>query len=114
MWLHRVSAWAGSRGVCGQVCTRLGLDTCRHWTPVWVLPKARVRSVLGPWDPTVGDPDPIQRGPDPIPGVRLAHVEVRDQPWGSGLYIRGFGTTLGSPDYTFGGPALSRGVRTHC
>jgi hypothetical protein len=28
-------------------------------------------------------------GPDPIPGVRLAHVEARDQPWGSGLYIRG-------------------------
>jgi hypothetical protein len=40
----------------------------------------------------VGDPDPIWGGgPDPIPGVRLAHVEVQDQPWGSGLYIRGSG-----------------------
>jgi hypothetical protein len=75
-WQHRVSVWAGSGGVCGQVRTRLGLDTCRHRTPAWVLPKARVRSVLGPWDPTEGDPNSIRRGPDPIPGVRLAHMEV--------------------------------------
>jgi hypothetical protein len=32
---------------------------------------------------------------DPIPGVQLPHVEVRDQPWGSGLYIRGSGTNPG-------------------
>jgi hypothetical protein len=31
-------------------------------------------------------------GPDPIPGVRLAHVEVLYQPWRSGLYIEGSGT----------------------
>jgi hypothetical protein len=39
----------------------------------------------------VGDPDPIRGGggPDPIPGVQLAHMEVRDQPWASGLYIGG-------------------------
>jgi hypothetical protein len=30
---HRVSVWVGSRGVCRQVRTRLGLDTCRHRTP---------------------------------------------------------------------------------
>jgi hypothetical protein len=48
-----------------------------------------VYSVLGPWDPIVGGPDPIREGSDPIPGVRLAHVEVLDQPWGFGLYIQG-------------------------
>jgi hypothetical protein len=31
-------------------------------------------------------------GPDPIPGVRLVHVEVLDQPWRSRLYIQGSGT----------------------
>jgi hypothetical protein len=39
----------------------------------------------------VGGPDPIREGLDLIPGVRLAHVEVLDQPWGSGLYIQGSG-----------------------
>jgi hypothetical protein len=84
-WQHRVSAWVGSRSVRGQVRTRLGLDTCRYRTPAWALFKARVCSVLGPWDPIVGGPDPIRKGPDSIPGVRLTHVEVLDQPWGSGL-----------------------------
>jgi hypothetical protein len=40
----------------------------------------------------VGVSDPIRGGPDPIPGVRLAHVEVLDQPWRSRLYIKGSGT----------------------
>jgi hypothetical protein len=44
--------------------TRLGLDTCWLQTPAWVLIKAQVCSVLEPWDPTVG-------GPDPIWGVRI-------------------------------------------
>jgi hypothetical protein len=75
------------------VITRSGLDTCRHRTPAWVLIKARVCSVLEPWDPIVGGPDPIREGgPDPILGVRLAHVEVLDQSWRSGLYIQGFDT----------------------
>jgi hypothetical protein len=40
--------------------------------PAWALIKARVCSVLEPWDPTVGGLDPIQRGfPDPILGVRV-------------------------------------------
>jgi hypothetical protein len=72
--------------------TRLGPGTCRHWTPTWVLYKARVCSVLRPWDPIVGGPDPIRWGSDPIPGVRLAHVEVLDQPWRSVLYIQGSST----------------------
>jgi hypothetical protein len=40
--------------------TRSSLDTCRLWTPAWVLIKAQVCSVLEPWDPTVGGPDPTQ------------------------------------------------------
>jgi hypothetical protein len=31
--------------------TRLGLDTCRHWTLAWALIKARVCSVLEPGTP---------------------------------------------------------------
>jgi hypothetical protein len=53
-------------------------------------------------------------GPNPISGVRLAQVDVRDQPQRFGLYIRGSGTNLGGPDCISRGPALSRGVRTHC
>jgi hypothetical protein len=56
--------------------TRPGLDTCRHRTPAWALIKARVCSVLEPWDPTVGGPH--MGGPDPILGVRSAHVGVLD------------------------------------
>jgi hypothetical protein len=58
--------------------TRPGLDTCRLRTPSWVLIKVRVCSALEPWDPTVGGLDPIRGGggPDPILGVRFAHVEV--------------------------------------
>ena len=48
----------------------------------------------------MGGPDPIRGGPDPIPGVQLAHVEVRDQPWGSGLYIRGSGALPWGPGLT--------------
>jgi hypothetical protein len=88
-WQHRVFAWAGSRSVCGKVRTRLGLDTCRYRTPAWVLFKARVCSILGPWHPIVGGPDLIREGLDPTPGVRLAHVAVLYQPWRSRLHIQG-------------------------
>jgi hypothetical protein len=77
------------------VISRSGLDTCRHRTPAWVLINARVCSVLEPWDPIVGGSDPIRGGgggPYPILGVRLAHMEVLDQSWRSGLYIQGSGT----------------------
>jgi hypothetical protein len=78
-----------------------GLDTCQHRTPGWALIKARVCSVLKPWDPTVGGPDPIQGG--------------------SGSHSRGPVHTRGGP-----GPNLEvrtvypgvryfpMGVRTHC
>jgi hypothetical protein len=39
----------------------------------------------------VSGPDPTQRGPEPIPGVRLAPVEVLDLTWRSSLYIQGSG-----------------------
>jgi hypothetical protein len=64
--------------------------------PAWALIKARVCSVLGPWDPTMGGPDPIRGGggggPGPILGVRSVNVGVLDQTWRSGLYIQGPGT----------------------
>jgi hypothetical protein len=52
----------------------------------------------GTLGPHYGQPGPIQRGSDPIPEVQLAHVEVRDQPWG--------------PDYISGGPGPTLEVRT--
>jgi hypothetical protein len=72
---------------------------CRHRTPARVLIKAWVCSVLEPWDPTVGGPDPILGGgPDPILGVRFAHVEVLNQTWGPGPYIKGSDTFPWGPD----------------
>jgi hypothetical protein len=79
-----------------QECMRIGPDTCRHRTPTWALIKARVCSVLEPWDPTVGGPDPI-RG-----GVRIPFH-------GSGPYTWGSWTKLGGPDCISRGPALSHG-----
>jgi hypothetical protein len=51
--------------------TRPGLDTCQLWTPAWALIKARVCSVLEPWDRTVGGPDPIRGGGGGGGGVRI-------------------------------------------
>jgi hypothetical protein len=65
--------------------TRPGLDMCRHWTPAWALIKARVCSVLEPWDHIVGGPNPIWGGPVRTRGVL-------DQTWRSGLYIQGSDT----------------------
>jgi hypothetical protein len=101
MWQHRVPAWVGIRGVCGQVRTRLGPDTCRYRTPAWVLGTP----LWAAWTPYGGDP---------ILGVRLAYVEVQDQPWGSELYTRGSGTNPRGPVGIFGGPALTRGGPDHC
>jgi hypothetical protein len=39
----------------------------------------------------VSGPDPTQRGPEPVLGVRLAPVEVLDLTQRSGLYIQGSG-----------------------
>jgi hypothetical protein len=85
---------------------RIGSDTCRHRTPTWALIKDRVCSVLEPWDPTMGGPDPIRGGGSgshsmgPVrtrggPGqnleVRTVYLGVRQGsgtlPWGSGLTV---------------------------
>jgi hypothetical protein len=65
---------------------------CRLRTPAWVPIMARVCSVLEPWDPTVGGLEPIQGGPDPILGVRFAHMGVLGQTWRPGPYTQGSGT----------------------
>jgi hypothetical protein len=64
--------------------TRPGLDMCQLWTPAWALIKARVCSVLEPWDPTVGGPDPMRggsgshsRGPVRTRGGSWTNFEVR-------------------------------------
>ena len=53
-------------------------------TWVFFVPESR--------DPAVSGPDPTQRGPEPILGVRFAPVEVLDLTWRSGPYIQGSGT----------------------
>jgi hypothetical protein len=60
--------------------------------PRLALIKAWVFSVPKSRDPAVSDPDPTQRGPDPILGVRFAPVEVLDLTRRSGLYIQGSDT----------------------
>jgi hypothetical protein len=81
--------------------TRPGLYTCRHQTPAWALIKARVCSVLEPWNPTVGGPDPIRGGsgshsrslvrtrgcPGPNLEVRTVYPGVRHFPMGAGLTV---------------------------
>jgi hypothetical protein len=57
--------------------------------PCLALIKAWVFFVLGSRDPAVSGLDPTQRGPDPIQGVRFAHVEVLDHTRWLGLYIQG-------------------------
>jgi hypothetical protein len=46
----------------------------------------------GTLGPCCGRPGPHTGGPDPIPGVRFAHVEVLDQTWRPEPYIQGSGT----------------------
>jgi hypothetical protein len=53
------------------------------------LIKAWVFFVPESLDPAVSGLDPTQRGPEPIPGVRFAPVEVLDLTRRSGLYIQG-------------------------
>jgi hypothetical protein len=83
-------AASGLRPGGKQKCMQIGPHQTRSGHVSEQDPNAYVCSVLGPWDPIVGGPDPIREGLDPIPGVRLAHVAVLDQPWRSGLHIQGF------------------------
>jgi hypothetical protein len=66
--------------------------------PHLALTKVRVLFVPEPRDPVVSDPDPTQRGPGPIPGVRFMPVEVLDLTRRSGPYIQGSGTSHGGSD----------------
>jgi hypothetical protein len=61
-------------------------DPCLTLIKVWVffVPESR--------DPAVSGPDPTQRGPGLIPGVRFAPAEVLGLTWRSGLYMQGSGT----------------------
>jgi hypothetical protein len=96
-------------------------------TPDWVWTCVNTGPLLGScsrpghvlsWDlgTPCGRPGPHRGGggPDPIPGVRLAQVEVRDQPRRSGLYIRGPGPTLGVWTVHLGVWRSPVGVRTYC
>jgi hypothetical protein len=56
------------------------------------LSKAWAFSVPEPRDPVVGSPDPTQRGPGPVLGVRVALVGVPDPTRRSGLHVQGSGT----------------------
>ena len=55
--------------------------------PCLALIKAWIFSVPESRDPAVSDPDPTQRGLDPILGVCFAPVEVLDLTRRPGLYI---------------------------
>jgi hypothetical protein len=60
--------------------------------PRLALIKAWVFLVSESWDPTVGGPDPTQRGPRPVLGVRFVPVEVLDPALRSGPCMEGSGT----------------------
>jgi hypothetical protein len=60
--------------------------------PRLALIKAWVFSVPESQDPAVSGPDPTQRDPKPILGVRFAPVEVLDLTRRPGLYIQGSDT----------------------
>jgi hypothetical protein len=61
--------------------------------PCLALIKAWVFSVPESRDPAMSGPDPRQRGPNPILGVRFAPVEVLDLTRRPGLYIQGSDTS---------------------
>jgi hypothetical protein len=65
----------------------------RHMSaPNPCLSKAWVFSVPESRDPVVGSPNPTQRSPKPVPGVRVAPVGVLDLARRSGLHVQGSDT----------------------
>jgi hypothetical protein len=56
------------------------------------LIKAWIFFVLESRDPAGSDPNPTQRGPGPVPGVRSVFAEVLDPTRRSGPYIQGSDT----------------------
>jgi hypothetical protein len=55
--------------------------------PCVALIKAWVLFVLESQDPAESGPNPIKRGPGPVPGVRSIPAEVLDPVWRSGPYM---------------------------
>jgi hypothetical protein len=95
--LHPLAYVTGSvpRGSIGAPPER-GAEVYAVWSghvsapdPRLALIKAWVFFVSKSWDPPVSGPDPTQRGPEPVPGVRFAPVGVLDLARRSGLYIQG-------------------------
>jgi hypothetical protein len=72
--------------VHGMARTRVGSGPRLALIKAWVffVPESR--------DPAVSGPDPTQRGPESILGVRFAPVEILDLTRRSSLYIQGSGT----------------------
>jgi hypothetical protein len=66
--------------------------------PRLALIKAWVFFVPESRDPAVSGPDPTQRGPGSVPGVRFAPVEVLDLTRRSSLYTQGSDTFPWGPD----------------
>jgi hypothetical protein len=66
--------------------------------PRLALIKAWVFFVSEPQDSAVSGPNPTQRGPETVLGVRLAPVEVLDLTRRSGLHIQGSGSFPWGPD----------------
>jgi hypothetical protein len=55
-------------------------------------------------DPAVSGPDPTQRGPGPVPGVRFVPLEVLDLAWRPDTFLWGFEPTVGTlEDIVFSG-----------
>jgi hypothetical protein len=79
--------------------------------PAWVLIKARVCSILEPWDPTMGGPDLIQggsgshfRGPVRTRGGPGPNLEARTVYTGVRYLLMGSGLTGDASEYvTFSG-----------
>jgi hypothetical protein len=95
---------SGPRGSIGSPPER-GAEAYAVWSghvsapnPRLVLIKIRLLFVLETRDPVVSGPDPTQRGPGPIPGVRFVLVEVLNLTRRSGPYIQGSGTFPWGPD----------------
>jgi hypothetical protein len=98
--------WLTSRAACHVAASpERGAEAYAVWSghvsapdPRLALMKAWVFFVSESRDPAVSGPDPTQRGPGPVPGVRFAPVEVLDLARRSGLYIQGSDTFPRGPD----------------
>jgi hypothetical protein len=89
---------SGPRGSIGSPSER-GAEAYTVWSghvlapdPRLALTKVRVLFVPESRDPSKSGPDPTQRGPGPVPGVRSVPAEVLDPAPRSGPYMQGSDT----------------------